>query len=153
MKKKASKNAENKKWMSEKKRRKMRNEMNETLIFYLIKKSTFSSFFHFVIFVLTFMFSLNELMLRTFFIVMYKILMFWIWSIFCKSFIEQSDSTKQLSKFNYFFTIFKTRRETTSSSKKRKKSSSIVLMMSRCMKNIFLVEFDIQQKRFEFSFF
>ena len=52
----------------------MKNEMNETLIFYLIKKSTFSNFFHFVIFALTFMFNLNELMLRIFFIAMYKIL-------------------------------------------------------------------------------
>ena len=51
--------------------------MNEALIFYLIRKSTFSSFFHFVIFALTFMSNLNELMLRTFFIAMYKkILMF-----------------------------------------------------------------------------
>ena len=58
--------------MSEKKKRKMKNEMNKTLIFYLIKKSIFSNLFHFVIFALTFMFSLNELMLRIFFIVMYK---------------------------------------------------------------------------------
>ena len=72
MKKKASKNVENKKWVNEKKKRKMRNKMNETLIFYLIRKLIFSNFFHFVIFALTFMFSLNELMLRTFFIVMYK---------------------------------------------------------------------------------
>ena len=56
-----------------KKKRKTKNEMNKTLIFYLIKKSIFSNFFYFVIFTLTFMFNLNELMLRTFFIVMYKI--------------------------------------------------------------------------------
>ena len=61
------------KWTRQKKKRKMKNEMNETLIFYLIRKSIFSNFFHFVIFALAFMFSLNELMLRIFFIVMYKI--------------------------------------------------------------------------------
>ena len=56
-----------------KKKRKMKNEMKKTMIFYLTRKSIFSNFFHFVIFALTFMFSLNELMLRTFFIAMYKI--------------------------------------------------------------------------------
>ena len=50
----------------------MKNEKNETLIFYLTKKSVFSNFFHFVIFALAFTFSLNELMFRTFFIAMYK---------------------------------------------------------------------------------
>ena len=35
----------------------MRNEKNETLIFYLTKKSIFSIFFHFVIFALTLTFS------------------------------------------------------------------------------------------------
>ena len=54
------------------KKKKMKNEKNETLIFYLIKKSIFSNFFHFVIFALTFTFSLNELIFRIFFIVMYK---------------------------------------------------------------------------------
>ena len=38
----------------------MKNEMNETLIFYLIKKSVFSSLFHFVIPALAPMFSLDE---------------------------------------------------------------------------------------------
>ena len=72
---KTPKKTKNKTWMSEqKKKRKMKNEMKKTMIFYLTKKSIFSSFFHFVIFALTFMSSLNELMLRTFFIVMYKIL-------------------------------------------------------------------------------
>ena len=59
-------------WARQKKRKKMRNERNETLIFYLIRRSVFSSFFHFVIFALALTSSLNELMLRTFFIVMYK---------------------------------------------------------------------------------
>ena len=58
--------------MSETKEKKMKNEKNETLIFYLIRKSIFSNFFHFVIFALTFTFNLNELMFRTFFIVMCK---------------------------------------------------------------------------------
>ena len=55
-----------------KEKKKMKNEKNEALIFYLIRKSIFSSFFHFVIFALTFTFSLNELMFRIFFIAMYK---------------------------------------------------------------------------------
>ena len=59
-------------WTKQKKWKKMRNEKNETLIFYLIKRSVFSSFFHFVIFALAFTSSLNELMFRIFFIVMYK---------------------------------------------------------------------------------
>ena len=50
----------------------MKNEKNETMIFYLIKKSMFSNFFNFVIFALIFMFNLNELILRYSFIVMYK---------------------------------------------------------------------------------
>ena len=51
----------------------MKNEIDETLIFYLTKRSVFSNFFHFVIFALALMFNLNELMLRIFFIAMYKI--------------------------------------------------------------------------------
>ena len=96
--------------------------------------------------------SLNELMLRTFFIAMYKNLDV-LSMIDLRSLVEQNDSTEQLSEFSYFLTIFKTRRETTSSSKKRKKNSSIALMMSRCMKNVLFVEFDVQQKRFELSSF
>ena len=53
--------SKNKKWMNEqKKKRKMKNEMKRTMIFYLTKRSIFSSFFHFVIFALAFMSSLNE---------------------------------------------------------------------------------------------
>ena len=47
-----------------KKRQKMKNEMNETLIFYLIRRSISSSLFHFVILALAFMSSLNELTKR-----------------------------------------------------------------------------------------
>ena len=47
--------------IAKKKRRKMRNEMNETLIFYLTKRSVSSSLFHFVISALAFMSSLDEL--------------------------------------------------------------------------------------------
>ena len=65
-----------------KKRRKMRTENHETLIFYLTKRSVSFNLFHFDIFALAFMFSLNELMLRTFFIAMYKNLDVWTWSIF-----------------------------------------------------------------------
>ena len=50
-----------KKWMNEtKKEKKKKNEKNETLIFYLTKKSIFSNFIQFVIFVITFSFNLNE---------------------------------------------------------------------------------------------
>ena len=50
----------------------MKTENHEALIFYLIRRSVSFSLFHFDIFALTFMSSLNELMLRTFFIAMYK---------------------------------------------------------------------------------
>ena len=151
--KKAPKNAENKKWVNgKKKRRKMKNEMNETLISYLTRRSISSSFFHFVISALALMSSLNELMLRTSFIAMYKNLDV-LSMIDLRSSVEQSDSAEQLSESSYSFTILKTRRETTSSSERRKESSSIALMMSRCMKNVLLVELDVQQKRFELSSF
>ena len=48
----------------DKKKQKTKNKTNETLIFYLIKKSIFSCFFHFVIFALAFMSSLDELRAR-----------------------------------------------------------------------------------------
>ena len=132
----------------------MRNERNEAMIFYLTKKTISSNLFHFVIFALTFMFSLNELMLRSFFIVMYKNL--WCFE-FDRSvnFLHERKTTQQ----NNFQSLiishnFKTRRKTTSSSKQdEKKNNSIVLMMTQCSKNVFFVDFDIQQKRFRFSFF
>ena len=77
----------------------MKNEMNEALIFYLTRRSIFSSLFHFVIFALALMSSLNELMLRIFFIAMYK--NFDVLSMIdLRSFVEQSDSAEQLSEFN-----------------------------------------------------
>ena len=59
---KVKKSKEIKKWMSEtKKEKKMRNEKNEILIFYLTKKSVSSDSIQFVISVITLSFSLNEL--------------------------------------------------------------------------------------------
>ena len=95
-----------------KKKRKIKTEKYETLIFYLIRKSIFSNFFHFVIFALTFMFNLHELILRIFFIIMYK-------NFDVLNMIDFRSFVEHFIWFNK--TIFKTRRETTSSSKKRKK--------------------------------
>ena len=80
----------------------MRNERNETMIFYLIKRSISSSLFHFVISALTLMFSLNELMLRSFFIAMYKNLWCFEFDRFVDFLHERNNSAEQLSEFDYF---------------------------------------------------
>ena len=139
---------------NKKKKRKMRKRKVETLTFCYIRRFIVRIFIYFVFFALIFKFNLFELILRTFFIACY-VQKFWCFehnrfSIVCWTF---HDSIKQFSKFNYFFTISKHVEKRRRRQKNEKKSNSIVLMMSRKLKNIFFVEFDIQQKRFEFSFF
>ena len=59
---KVKKPKEIKKWMNEtKKEKKMKNERNETLIFYLTRRSISSDSIQFVIFVITLSFSLDEI--------------------------------------------------------------------------------------------
>ena len=79
--------------------------------------------------------------------------MFWTWSIFDRLLNILYDSIKQHSKFNYFFTISRHVVKRRRRQKNEKKNNSIVLMMTRNSKNVFFVDFDVQQKRFEFSFF
>ena len=70
-----------------------------------------------------------------------------------RSFAEHShDSAEQLSESSYSFTISRHVEKRRRRQKDEKENNSIVLMMSRNLKNVFLVEFDVQQKRFEFSF-
>ena len=131
----------------------MRNEKNETMIFYLIKRSIFSNFFHFVIFALILMFSLNELMLRSFFIVMYKNL----WCFEFDRFVNLLHKRKTIQQNNFQSLItshnLKTRRETTSSSRQDEKKATQSFWWWRDVRKTYFLLISIYSKNaFDFHF-
>ena len=132
----------------------MKNERNETMIFYLIKKSISSSLFYFVIFALAFRFSLNELMLRFFFIVMYKNL----WCFEFDRFVNFLHKRKTIQQSNFqsliIFHNLKTRRETTSSSKQNEKKAIQSFWWWRDARKTYFLLISIYNKNvFDFHFF
>ena len=132
----------------------MRNERNEAIIFYLTRRSAFSSLFHFVISALALMSSLNELMLRSFFIAMYKNL--WCFESDRSVDLLHERKTVQQSSFQSLITFhnLKTRRETTSSSRQDEKKAAQSLWWWRDVRRTYFLLISIYSRNvFDFHFF